>query len=307
MEGPLRSAACRSRADEEHAESEAFFLTVRGVACAKGAIAIARARPVFTLIFRAGTSERTSYGIGGTWVGQRSSGRGRSHIAGKGPPGPPRPAARRAGGHRRAGHRAHCGRRCPLPAGQLCGGRRRLSLAPPGHPVVVSAVLAWPAPDRPPRRGHGRPSAHGWALAARAVPPRGGGRDAGRCGGCRPRGRGSGEDAQPLLGPPHLRGRDGRDPAPGRAVRGAAGDGQDLYRQGDGGGGRSAVLVRVLVRFPIDVLRADQPQNPFVLPCPAQLCPARGWRHRLHRGNRRHRRHPGRDGGGPAARASPEW
>ena len=121
------------------------------------------------------------------------------------------------------------------------------------------------------------------------------GRDAGRCGGCRPRGRGSGEDAQPLPGPPHLRGRDGRDPAPGRAVRGAAGDGQDLHRQGDGGGGRSAVLVRVLVGFPIDVLRADQPQDPFVLPCPAQLCPARGWRHRLHRGNRRHRRHPGRD------------
>ena len=91
---------------------------------------------------------------------------------------------------------------------------------------------------------------------------------------------------------------------PRRAVlfEGPSGDRQDLHRQGDGGRGGRAVPVRVLVRLPVHVLRADQPQDPVLLPGAAALRPARGGRHRLHRGDRRHRRHPGRAGGRPRAR-----
>ena len=57
------------------------------------------------------------------------------------------------------------------------------------------------------------------------------------------------------------------------------------------------VPVRVVVGVPIDVLRADQPQDPVLFPRPAQLRPARGRGDRFHRGNRRHWRRQGWHGG----------
>ena len=86
--------------------------------------------------------------------------------------------------------------------------------------------------------------------------------------------------------------RDGRDAAARPAVRGAAGHRQDAHGQGDGPRGRGAVPVRVGDVVPVDVLRRDGPQDPLLLPRPAQGRPARRRSDRLHRGDRRDRHDP---------------
>ena len=67
-----------------------------------------------------------------------------------------------------------------------------------------------------------------------------------------------------------------------RALRGATRNGQDVRGQGHGQGGQRPLPVRVGVGLPVDVLRADQPQNPVVLQAAPQVRPQGGRRHRLH-------------------------
>ena len=74
-----------------------------------------------------------------------------------------------------------------------------------------------------------------------------------------------------------------------RPLRGPPGDRQDLRGQGHGQGGQRAVPLRVRLRLPVDVLRADEPQDPLLLQGAAQVRPQGGRRHRVHRGDRRHR------------------
>ncbi len=88
--------------------------------------------------------------------------------------------------------------------------------------------------------------------------------------------------------------RDGRQRPARRAVRRASRNGQDLPRQGDGRRGRRAVPVRVGQRVPVDVLRPDEQEDPFVLQGAAQGGSRRGRRDRVHRGVRRHRWRPQR-------------
>ncbi len=114
------------------------------------------------------------------------------------------------------------------------------------------------------------------------------------------------EDPQPLPRPQDVRRSHGGIGPTSDPVRGAAGNRQDLHGQGHGRRGRRALPLRVLLGVPVDVLRPDQPQDPVLLQGAAQVRPAGGRRHRLHRGDRRHRRRPGRDGQRqPRARASP--
>ena len=67
-----------------------------------------------------------------------------------------------------------------------------------------------------------------------------------------------------------------------RALRGAARDRQDLRRQSHGQRSRRPVPLRLGIGLPVDVLRADQPQDPVLLQGAAQPRPQRRWRHRLH-------------------------
>ena len=62
----------------------------------------------------------------------------------------------------------------------------------------------------------------------------------------------------------------GGTPRRGLLFEGAARDGQDDDRQGDGRRGRSAVPVRLRDVLPVDVLRRDRPQDPCVLRGAAQ-------------------------------------
>ena len=57
----------------------------------------------------------------------------------------------------------------------------------------------------------------------------------------------------------------GGTPAPGDPLRRTAGHRQDLHGQGDGARSRRAVPLRLGERVPVDVLRADEPQDPLLL------------------------------------------
>ena len=96
-------------------------------------------------------------------------------------------------------------------------------------------------------------------------------RRAGRRGGHRRDQGRSGALDQPLPGPSDLPRHHGRLGPAGRAVRGAAGDRQDLRGQGDGQGGPRPVPLRLGVGLPVDVLRPDQPQDPLLLQAAAQV------------------------------------
>ena len=160
--------------------------------------------------------------------------------------------------------------------------------------------LGTASPDRPHRRhaggGHAGPPARGRAVSAHAHPP---GRDPGgpgRPGGHRPdQGRGRAFH-QPVPRPSDVPRRHGRLRPARRALRGAARNGQDVRGQGHGQGGQRPLPVRVGVGLPVHVLRADQPQNPFLLQAAPQARPQGGRRHRLHRGDRCHRGHSAGDG-----------
>ncbi len=86
----------------------------------------------------------------------------------------------------------------------------------------------------------------------------------------------------------------GGTPRRGLLFEGVARHGQDLPRQGHGGRGRGAVLLRVGDRLPVHVLRRHGPQDPLLLQGAPQGGPRRGRRHRLHRGDRRDRDGPRR-------------
>ena len=151
------------------------------------------------------------------------------------------------------------------------------------------------------------PACRSGAFTARAHSPGGDRRLVGRRergAGRRRRGR---QVAQPVPRLQDVPGAHGRQPAAGDPVRGTSRHRQDLHGQGDGPRSRRAVPVRVVVGVPVDVLRPDQPQDPLVLQGAAQGCPPRGRGHRVHRGDRRHRRVPLGMGGNCQAtrRASP--
>ena len=98
------------------------------------------------------------------------------------------------------------------------------------------------------------------------------------------------QDAQPVPRLPDVPRAHGWQPAQGDPVRRAARNRQDVHGQGDGARSRRAVPVRVVDRVPVDVLRPDRPQDPQLLQGAAQGGARRGWRDRVHRGDRRDRR-----------------
>ncbi len=159
-------------------------------------------------------------------------------------------------------------------------------------PPALAGRRAPHHPHRPDARGgHGRTVPRGGALAPHADPPR---RDRRRAGGSRGHRRHQGRSGalhQPVPGPPDLPRHHGRDGAARRPLRRPARHGQDLRGQGHGEGGQRPLPLRLGIGLPVDVLRADQPQDPVLLQAAAQVRPQGGRRHRLHRGDRRHRRH----------------
>ena len=146
-------------------------------------------------------------------------------------------------------------------------------------------------------RGRHGPSVHRCrALAPHADPPgRDGGRARGPGGDRRHQGRGRAFH-QPLPGSPDLPRHHGRLGPAGHPLRGSARHRQDLRGQGHGQGGQRPLPLRLRLGLPVDVLRADQPQDPLLLQAVAQARPPRRRSDRFHRGDRRHRRDPARHG-----------
>ena len=228
---------------------------------------------------------------GARWAGGRTGGpvghRGRPHGHHRrrrppdpGPVGPSaRPGPRARGRGRRPGAARRAVLRCP--ASQSV------------HPLRPDPL---PAPDRPHRPalpGDGRPPARCRTVAPHPVPARRAHDDLRRRARLRGAGRGGHQDPQPLPRLPHLQRADGGHAPQGDPVRGSARNGQDLHGQGHGRRGRRAVPVRLVLGLPVHVLRSDQPQDPLLLQGAAPPGPPRRRRHRLHRGDRRHRRSPG--------------
>ena len=183
---PFDSTGRPPQRDEEHADSECFSAHCSWTPRAEGAGAIVRAGGTRFRLDLQGWDNREDELWNWRHSGrQRTSRRRRGDVSRKGPPGSPPPPPRGSRGRRRAGHRAHCGRRRPLPAGQLYSGRRPTFTGPIRVSRRRSALFARPAPHRPSRCGHGGAAADGGPFAARAVPPRRGRHNAGRRGGRR--------------------------------------------------------------------------------------------------------------------------
>ena len=171
----------------------------------------------------------------------------------------------------------------PPPSGGRRGARRRLDRRPvdegpqhlPHHLVAARVVAESPILIIVVMLGrrHAPAAAGRRAFAAHPDPP---GRDRGRSGGPggdrRDKGRGRALH-QPVPGPPDLPRHHGRHGPARRPVRGASGDGQDLRGQGHGQGGQRPLPLRVGLGLPVDVLRADQPQDPLLLQAAAQARP----------------------------------
>ena len=184
----------------------------------------------------------------------------------------PRPHRRLARG---AGHRAAPGdpRAPPLPVGAHSPICRRSSSSDSLRSVIDGrpAPRGGPVPARPLRPERDR--RHDSTTSRRA------------------RGARSREDASTCSWATRRSASTWEEPTSGDPVRGSAGHRQDLHGQGHGGGSGRALPVRVVVGVPVDVLRADGPQDPHYFR-ELRTMPARGRRHRLHRGDRRHRRCP---------------
>ena len=144
----------------------------------------------------------------------------------------------------------------------------------PPLPGVPRAHVAGHGPDHHPGAGDGRAPAGRGPLAPRPVPARRADDDASTtCAGS----DGLVEEVVKTLNLflAHRTFAEHMGGSPRRAIlfEGPPGNGQDLHGQGHGRRGRRALPLRVVVGLPVDVLRADQPQDPVLLQGAAHATP----------------------------------